>query len=111
MYLLTDAGLGERLHREGLEHEGIYLQWPGERHHIDFRSLTGRWVCVYRQTEVGKEMVAARLTAGLPLHLDVSHAALHDVNTDRPPITFTDAAGDAQRLDCDVVVGADDSHP
>ena len=50
--LLSEAGVGERLKREGTEHRGIYLQWPDERHHIDFLDLLGRSVWVYGQTEV-----------------------------------------------------------
>ena len=50
--LLDSVGLGERLHREGVEHRGIYLQYPGERHHLDFVDLAGRSVWVYGQTEV-----------------------------------------------------------
>src|SRR5262249_28866710 len=45
--LLTEAGLGDRLHAEGHEHRGIYLNWPGERHHLDFVDLAGRSVWVY----------------------------------------------------------------
>ena len=70
--LLTSVGLGERLHREGLRHDGIYLQSPGERHRIDFPGLTGKSVWVYGQTEVVKDLVAARLAADLPLHFEVS---------------------------------------
>ena len=58
--LLTSVGLGDRLRAEGHEHRGIYLQWPGERHHLDFVDLTGRSVWVYGQTEVQKDLVAAR---------------------------------------------------
>ena len=42
--LLVEAGVGGRLQREGLRHDGIFLQWPGERHRIDFQALTGRSV-------------------------------------------------------------------
>ena len=62
--LLREAGLAERLDREGLEHGGIYLQFAGQRQHIDFRDLTGRTVTVYAQTEVVKDLIAARLAAG-----------------------------------------------
>ena len=58
--LLRASGLGERLDAEGHQHRGIYLQWPGERHHLDFVDLTGRSVWVYGQTEVQKDLVAAR---------------------------------------------------
>ncbi len=62
--LLRATGLGERLDEEGHQHRGIYLQWPGERHHLDFVDLTGRSVWVYGQTEVQKDLVAARDAAG-----------------------------------------------
>src|SRR6202050_699023 len=53
--LLRSVGLGERMDAEGLEHGGIYLQFEGERHHLDFRHLTGgRWVTIWAQTEVVK---------------------------------------------------------
>ena len=45
--LLREVGLGRRLDAEGLEHDGIYLQFAGERHHVNFRELTdGRWVTI-----------------------------------------------------------------
>ncbi len=56
----TSVGLGDRLRAEGHEHRGIYLQWPGERHHLDFVDLTGRSVWVYGQTEVQKDLVRGR---------------------------------------------------
>jgi len=108
--VLNRSGVGERLHRQGLRHEGIYLQWPGERHRIDFAALTDRSVWVYGQTEVVRDLVAARLSADLPLHFEVTGTDVRDVLTDRPALTFTDAAGREQRVECDVVVGADGFH-
>src|ERR1700690_316003 len=62
--LLRTVGLGARMDSEGLEHGGIYLQFEGERHHLDFRYLTGgRWVTIYAQTEIVKDAIAARLAA------------------------------------------------
>ncbi|OZF33266.1 4-hydroxybenzoate 3-monooxygenase [Rhodococcus sp. 14-2496-1d] len=107
--LLDDHGLGERLHREGHEHRGIYLQWPEERHHIDFRDLVDRSVWVYGQTEVTKDLVAAREKAGQQIYYDVSDAALHDVESDAPYVTFTDASGTSMRIDADVIAGCDGS--
>src|SRR3954464_4049820 len=63
---LTGAGLGDRLHREGLEHHGIYLQYPGTRHELDFPALCGRTVWVYGQTEVTKDLIEAQLDGGPP---------------------------------------------
>ncbi len=79
--------------REGHPHRGIYLQWPGERHHLDFVDLTGRSVWVYGQTEVQKDLVAARHAAGQEILYEVTDTALHDLETDRPSVTFTDVVG------------------
>ena len=107
--LLDSVGLGDRLRREGHEHRGIYLQWPEERHHIDFVDLTGRSVWIYGQTEVQKDLVAARAAGGQEIHYEVSDTALHDLDTERPYVTFTDVDGAAQRIDADIVVGCDGS--
>ena len=107
--LLTRAGLGERLVREGMEHRGIYLQWPGERHHIDFVDRVGRSVWVYGQTEVTKDLVAARRAAGQQIHYEVSDTAVHDIASEHPSVTFLDREGTEQRIDADVVVGCDGS--
>ena len=71
--LLRKVGLGQRMDAEGLEHGGIYLQFAGERNHLDFRDLTGgRWVTIYAQTEIVKDLIAARTAAGAALHFDVT---------------------------------------
>ena len=99
---LTDVGLGDRLHREGLEHHGIYLQYPGTRHKLDFPELCGRTVWVYGQTEVTKDLIKAQLDGGPPLLFEVSDVTPEDVDTDSPRIRFTDADGNPQVLECDV---------
>jgi p-hydroxybenzoate 3-monooxygenase len=104
--LLTSVGLGERLHAEGHEHRGIYLNWPGERHHLDFVDLAGRSVWVYGQTEVQKDLVAAGTAS---VAYEVGDTQLHDVGTDRPFVTFTDRDGRPQRIDADVIAGCDGS--
>src|SRR5579859_5720170 len=71
--LLRAVGLGDRLDAEGLEHDGIYLQFDGERHHMNFRELTGgRWITIYAQTEIVKDLIAARLAVGAALDFGVS---------------------------------------
>jgi p-hydroxybenzoate 3-monooxygenase len=107
--LLRNVGLGERLDVEGMEHRGIHLQWPGNRHHLDFVGLTGRSVTVYGQTEVTKDLMAAREKAGRPAFYSASDVELHDV-TESPSVTFVDADGRARRIDADVVVGCDGFH-
>ncbi len=107
--LLDAVGLGERLHREGDEHRGIYLQFPHERHHLDFVDLVGRSVWVYGQTEVTKDLGWAREAAGQQIAYEVSDTALHDLDTVRPYLSYLDADGAQIRLDADVVVGCDGS--
>jgi p-hydroxybenzoate 3-monooxygenase len=107
--LLRASGLGERLEREGDPHRGIYLQWPGQRHHLDFVDLTGRSVWVYGQTEVQKDLVAARTAAGQQVHYEIEDTALHDLQTDSPSVTFTDASGAERRIVADAVAGCDGS--
>jgi p-hydroxybenzoate 3-monooxygenase len=107
--LLRSCGLGDRLDREGDRHRGIYLQWPHERHHVDFVELTGRSVWVYGQTEVQKDLVAARRAAGQEVHYEVTGTALHDLTTESPSVTFTDSSGRERRVVADVVVGCDGS--
>ena len=107
--LLRAAGLGERLDREGSRHRGIHLQWPGERHHLDFVDLTDRSVWLYGQTEVQRDLVDACTAAGREVHYEVSDTALHDVETDTPSVTFTSAGGETREIRADVVVGCDGS--
>ena len=104
--LLRSAGLGDRIAREGDEHRGIYLQWPGERHHLDFLDLVGRSVWVYGQTEVQKDLGRAADKAGQQVIYDVRDTAVHDPAD--PYVTFT-VDGRQERVDADVVVGCDGS--
>ncbi|NUT91062.1 MAG: 4-hydroxybenzoate 3-monooxygenase [Saccharothrix sp.] len=104
--LLIDSGLGDRLKSVGLRHDGVHLQWPGERHRIDFQALTGRSVWVYGQTEVVKDLLAVR---GDAVHFEVSQTTLHDVGT-RPSVSFVDADGAWRVVEAEFVVGADGFH-
>jgi p-hydroxybenzoate 3-monooxygenase len=67
-------------------------------------------VWVYGQTEVVKDLIAARREAGLPLEFEISDTAVHDIDADHPRITYLDAAGVDQVLDCDVIAGTDGFH-
>src|SRR3954468_22602255 len=107
--LLRSVGLGAGIDAAGDEHRGIYLQWPHERHHLDFVDLVGRSVWVYGQTQVQADLVAASEAAGRQVVYDVSDPALHYLDSERPAVTFTDADGAHQRIDADVVVGCDGS--
>jgi p-hydroxybenzoate 3-monooxygenase len=107
---LVAAGVGDRLQREGLPHRGIHLQYPGTRFQLDFAELCGRQVWVYGQTEVVKDLIRAQLDGGPPLLFEVADVVPEDVDTDSPRIRFTDAEGNRQVLECDVVAGTDGFH-
>jgi len=105
--LLRSVGLGGGIDARGFEHRGIYLQWPWERHHIDFVSLAGRSVWVYGQTQLQADLVAAGEAAGRQVIYEASGTALHDLDSDHPSVTFTDAAGLPQRIEAAAVAGCD----
>ena len=107
--LLRAVGLGAGIEAQGDEHRGIYLQWPSERHHLDFVDLVGRSVWVYGQTQVQADLVAASDAAGRQVYYDASDAAVHDLETDHPFVTFTDSSGTPQRVDAVAVAGCDGS--
>jgi p-hydroxybenzoate 3-monooxygenase len=111
--LLRDAGVAGRLDQQGLEHGGIYLQFSGERHHIDFRDLTGgRSVTVYAQTEVVKDLIARRLADGGPgaIEFCVTDIEVTDLDTNQPALRYTDASGSRQEITCDAIAGCDGFH-
>jgi p-hydroxybenzoate 3-monooxygenase len=108
--LLTEAGVGERLHREGLAHHGLELRFDGQGHRIDLTELTGgRAITVYGQQEVVKDLIAARLDAGGELLFDVDDVTLHDLEGEAPSVRFRHD-GAEHELRCDVVAGCDGFH-
>jgi p-hydroxybenzoate 3-monooxygenase len=108
--LLDEAGLADRLHREGLVHHGLELRFDGRGHRIDFSELTdGRAITVYGQQEVVKDLIAARLRDGGDVRFDVADVSLHDLDTDGPAIRFRHE-GAEQELRCDVIAGCDGFH-
>jgi p-hydroxybenzoate 3-monooxygenase len=108
--VLTDFGVADRLHREGMRHDGVYLQWPGERHRIDFVESCGQSVWVYGQTEITKDLIGVREAAGQQFFWEVSDTAILDADTDHPRVTFLDADGHAQVIEADYVAGCDGFH-
>jgi p-hydroxybenzoate 3-monooxygenase len=111
--LLREAGLASRLDRQGLEHGGIYLQFDGERRHVDFRELTGgRSVTVYAQTEVVKDLIARRLADSGPeaISFSVTETEVADLDTTSPVLRYTDADGNRHEVSCDAIAGCDGFH-
>ncbi|MDX6630837.1 MAG: p-hydroxybenzoate 3-monooxygenase, partial [Gaiellales bacterium] len=108
--VLEAAGVGARMRREGLVHHGIELQFDGERHRIPLSELAdGRTIVVYGQTEVVKDLIAARLASGAPLLFEVAGVSLHSLDSDRPVIRF-EHGGLPDELECDFIAGCDGFH-
>ncbi|NOT62549.1 MAG: 4-hydroxybenzoate 3-monooxygenase [Acidobacteria bacterium] len=107
---LNESGVGERMRRQGLIHLGIELSFSGARHRIDMHELTGgRAITVYGQQEVVKDLIQARLDAGLPLHFEVEATSIHNLDTDAPKIRFR-KDGTSHEITCDYIAGCDGFH-
>lgn len=108
--LLREAGVSERMDREGLVHDGFELAFKGRRERIDLRQLTGgKTVMIYGQTEVTRDLMAARQACGATTLYNLSDVELHDLKNTRPYVSFT-CNGEAVRLDCEVIAGCDGFH-
>ncbi|RFA19360.1 4-hydroxybenzoate 3-monooxygenase [Subtercola boreus] len=105
---LQRLGLGAGVEAEGMVHDGIHLQFAGERHRVDFSELIDRTVTVYGQQSVVRDLVAAHDGAGTPVFYDASDVAVHDL-TGSPSLSFTHGRR-AHRVDADIIVGADGFH-
>ncbi|WP_163538102.1 4-hydroxybenzoate 3-monooxygenase [Gracilibacillus sp. YIM 98692] len=108
--LLNETGLGDRMIAEGKEHEGIYLQFSGQRHRINMKELTnGKSIMLYPQHEVIRDLVAKRLENKGDILFNVSEVNLYDITSFTPKITF-EYEGELQELSCDYIVGCDGFH-
>ena len=108
--LLDEAGVGARMHAEGLVHEGIELCFGGRRHRIDLEGLTGgKTVTVYGQTEVTRDLMDARDAAGLPTVYEAEDVSLHDFDTASPRVRFR-KDGVEHEVQCDFIAGCDGFH-
>ena len=107
--LLDEAGVGERMHREGLPHDGIELAFDGQLHRIDFRALTGKRVMVYGQTEVTRDLMEARAAAALPSVYEAEDVSVHGFDGDQPVVRFR-RDGAERELACDFIAGCDGFH-
>jgi p-hydroxybenzoate 3-monooxygenase len=109
--LLESIDVGERMRAEGLVHGGIYLRFDGESHHIPMDKLTGgRCVTVYGQTEVVKDLIAARLAEGGALHFETPVSRIEDVSDGGTPrVHYTDG-GEERTLEAAFVAGCDGFH-
>jgi len=108
--LLRQAGVGARMDAEGLVHAGFDLALDGRLAHIDLQALTGgKTVMVYGQTEVTRDLMAARREDGALSFYEVSHVVPHGMKSDEAFVTF-EKDGETWRVDCDYIAGCDGFH-
>ncbi len=108
--LLREAGVAERMDREGQIHEGVELAFGERRVRVDLKALTGGdTVMVYGQTEVTRDLMDARKASAAPIFYGVPDVQLHDLKGEAPWVSFT-LNGETVRLDCDHIAGCDGFH-
>lgn len=108
--LMRASGISERMDREGLVHHGIELRFNGQGHRIPMSDLTGgRTVMIYGQTEVVKDLIQARLSAGGKILFKAEAVEIRDLETPSPTVRYQQD-GQYHELQCDVVAGCDGFH-
>ena len=107
--LLEEAGCAQRLHAEGYVHDGTLISYGDEMFRLDFTEHTGTPVIVYGQTEVTRDLYAAREKSGGKIEFNVENVVINGASTDTPFVTYT-VDGEQRRIDCDFVAGCDGFH-
>ncbi len=107
--MLGEAGVGARMHKEGLAHDGIELRFGGQGHRIDIKALTGRNVMIYGQHEIVKDLNAARIAEGGQIVFEAGDVRIHDFSSKAPRITYTHG-GEPVEITCDIIAGCDGFH-
>lgn len=108
--LMRDAGVGERLDREGMRHEGIHVAFNGRRHRIDMAALTGgRAITIYGQNEVVKDLIDARVRSGRPLFFESDDVQISELTIRSPILRFVHD-GRRHEVACDFIAGCDGFH-
>jgi p-hydroxybenzoate 3-monooxygenase len=105
--MLREAGVGGRMDREGLVHGGIYVRFGGASHHIPLSELTdGRAVTIYGQTEVVKDLIAARVASDAPLRFESREVSVHGLEENEPVVRYL-RDGRRHELHCELIAGCD----
>jgi p-hydroxybenzoate 3-monooxygenase len=107
--LLNEAGVGQRMERDGLPHGGVEFCFGNVMHRFDFRDLVGREVMVYGQTEVTRDLMDARAASGAPSVYEADEVTLHDFDGAHPRVSYY-KNGVAHEIACDFIAGCDGFH-
>lgn len=107
--LLEEAECAERMHCDGLVHHGLQINFDGRPLRIDLAELAGGSVVVYGQTEMTRDLMAAREAEGAVTLYEAEAIRISDPESDRPRIVFRQKDRESE-LDCDFVAGCDGFH-
>ena len=107
--LMDEAGVGQRMHAEGLVHDGTELCFKGERHRIDFKKLVNKTVMIYGQTEVTRDLMDAREAEGLATVYEAHNVSVHDFDGAHPKVRY-EQDGVTHEVQCDFIAGCDGFH-
>ncbi|MEP2639682.1 4-hydroxybenzoate 3-monooxygenase [Roseobacter sp.] len=107
--LMQEAGCADRLHAEGIVHDGTVLACGGTAFRIDFKQHTGSQVVVYGQTEVTRDLYDAREKTDGQTVFNVEDVTLHGVDTDAPHVRYS-VDGVVHHVACAFIAGCDGFH-
>jgi p-hydroxybenzoate 3-monooxygenase len=107
--LLTAAGVGARLARERLIHEGVEIAFDGRRHRIDLKGLAGKVVTIYGQAEIQKDLMDAHAAMGTNVVYEAEDVSLHGLTSDKPSLRYH-KGGATHEIACDFIAGCDGFH-
>jgi p-hydroxybenzoate 3-monooxygenase len=106
---LTGAGVGDRLARERLIHDGVELAFDGRRHRIDLKKLSGKVVTIYGQAEIQKDLMDAHAAVGTPVVYEAEDVSLHGLTGNSPRLRYH-KGGELHEIECDFIAGCDGFH-
>jgi p-hydroxybenzoate 3-monooxygenase len=107
--VLRQAGLAERMDREGFVHDGVNLAFADTLLNVNFKELTGKHVIIYGQTQLQRDLYDAIDDAGITLIDEAEQVSVHGIESTQPTVTFT-RHGEEQEIACDYIAGCDGAH-
>ena len=108
--LLTVAGAGERLAREGIPHNAVNIAFDEQLVSVPLGATTnGKVVTAYGQTEVTKDLCDLRGAGSSQTIYSAENVEIHDFDRERPFVRFIQD-GQPQEIACDLIAGCDGFH-
>ena len=108
--ILRDAGVGERMNREGAPRPGSAVTWGGgKRLFIDCEKYSGKPFMAYGQTRIQEDLDSAIEARGGVIIDEAADVLPHDIDSDSPSVTYA-KDGEEHRIDADFIAGCDGYH-